>query len=125
MTPSYTCSAENGRDVIYLDMKTPIERKEAQCEEFLQPYNITLKQVRGGRGGKRVSAARWALMHWLVEVCGYERAKVGRFLNKHHTSVIHACARHHYFLTGEIRPILKALDLSTVNPRRHSYDGLH
>lgn len=114
MNTDWSFVHKDGRDYCYLDLRTPLEKRESECEAFLEPYGFTLSQVINCRRTRDISRASWALMHHLVEVCGHSKSEVGRFLKKDRTSIIYGCAREHHRLTGEVREVLKGRRLSDL-----------
>lgn len=80
---------QNGRDYLYLDLRTPARKREDECEDFLSEYGVSLEEVRGQRGSDEVVEARWALMDYLFHKRRMSKSEIGRLLNRDRTTVMH------------------------------------
>lgn len=67
-------------------MPAPIDRL-LRCTA--QAHNITQFAMRTSTRRKDVVAARWAFAEWARSE-GYSLPVIGRAINKHHTTILHA-----------------------------------
>lgn len=55
-------------------------------------WNVPAEQILSPKRDMRTCAARWAVMHALDDM-GWSSTKIGQFLNRDHTTVLHGLGR--------------------------------
>lgn len=94
MTQHWMYLNRDGRDYLFLDLRTPGARRKDECEAFLEDYGVTLDEIMGKRGSDEIVEARWALMAYLFHERGLSKSEIGRILNKDRTTVMHGIQQH-------------------------------
>ena len=71
----------------------PLGRSRGLLEPVLQRHGITWKQVAGKVRVTAIVAARHECM-WVLRHAGMSFPKIGRFMNRDHTTVLHGVRQH-------------------------------
>lgn len=78
---------------VHPEILTPYQRTVRESAiPILKKYDLTLEDVRGERRFRCMHRARWEIAVALTNR-GWSTLKIGRFLNKDHTTVVHYLKR--------------------------------
>ena len=79
------------RDIISLDRRNMTMREIA--EEIAALHGASLAALKGPRREKSISMARQQAMAAIYATHRFSQPQIGKFFNRHHTTVLHAVRR--------------------------------
>ena len=72
------------------------------AEEVSETFDIPIEKMKGKYRDHNIWFARMAV-YWIADHLGHNRSSIGRYLNRHHSCIIHGVARCERVMKEDIR----------------------
>lgn len=81
---------------------SPADMTRIEVAKVLQKHKVALKEIMSPCRGKLIVKARNEVAWHLVNVLGFSLSRAGRYLNRDHSTILHACRQHEAQMAEEV-----------------------